>query len=66
MSKNEVPDISLMPSVFRAAVEAAYDAVLITDAELKLPGPRIVYVNSAFTKMTGYSPEDIIGKTPRI
>jgi diguanylate cyclase (GGDEF)-like protein/PAS domain S-box-containing protein len=25
-------------------------------------GPRIVYVNEAFTQMTGYSPEEIIGK----
>jgi PAS domain S-box-containing protein len=30
------------------------------------PGPRIVYVNNAFTKMTGYSDKEIIGKTPVI
>lgn len=52
--------------IFEAAVEAAYDAVLITDAELKRPGPRIVYVNPAFSQMTGYSLDEIIGKTPRI
>ncbi len=43
------------------------DAILITDASpLQLPGPRIVYANAAFTKMTGYSFEEIVGETPRI
>jgi PAS domain S-box-containing protein len=43
------------------------DAVVITEAEpFDLPGPRIVYVNEAFTKMTGYSPEEVINKSPRI
>lgn len=37
------------------------DAVLITDAQEK-----IVKVNQAFTKITGYKPEEILGKTPRI
>jgi PAS domain S-box-containing protein len=31
-----------------------------------LPGPRILFVNKAFTEMTGYSAEEVIGKTPRI
>ena len=43
------------------------DAIIITDAEsLDSPGPRILYVNEAFTKMTGYTAEEVIGKTPRI
>lgn len=43
------------------------DAVLITEAEpFDEPGPRILYVNDAFTKMTGYTAEEVIGKTPRI
>ena len=43
------------------------DAVLITEAEpLDEPGPRILYVNEAFTRMTGYKAEEVIGKTPRI
>lgn len=45
----------------------ATDAVLITDAEpIDLPGPVIVYVNPAFTRMTGYTPDEVIGKSPRI
>lgn len=43
------------------------DIVLITEAEpLSYPGPRIVFVNEAFERLTGYSREEIIGKTPRI
>lgn len=43
------------------------DAVLITEAEpFDEPAPRIIYVNEAFTKMTGYSAAEVIGKSPRI
>ncbi len=43
------------------------DCVLITEAEpLDEPGPKILFVNEAFTKMTGYTAAEVIGKTPRI
>jgi len=43
------------------------DAILITEAiQLNEPGPRVIYVNEAFTRMTGYAAGEIIGKTPRI
>ena len=45
----------------------ANDAIVITEAEpIDEPGPRIIYVNQAFTRMTGYSAEEVLGKTPRI
>ncbi|MFN0274788.1 MAG: PAS domain S-box protein [Chitinophagales bacterium] len=45
----------------------SHDAILITEAEpFELPGPRIVYANEAFYKLTGYTPEETIGETPRI
>ncbi len=49
-----------------SAVAQAKESILITDAVLDLPGPRILFVNPAFTKMTGYSEAEVIGKTPRI
>ncbi|MCP9495213.1 MAG: PAS domain S-box protein [Pyrinomonadaceae bacterium MAG19_C2-C3] len=49
-----------------SAVQQANDPVLITTPDLDLPGPAVVFINPAFTKMTGYTPEEIIGKTPRV
>jgi PAS domain S-box-containing protein len=52
--------------LLEAAIYHAYDAVLITDSLLDFPHPKILYVNPSFCKMTGYAPEELIGKTPRI
>jgi len=53
--------------LLESVVLSINDVVLITEAEpFDMPGPRILYVNEAFKRMTGYSNEDIIGKTPRI
>ncbi len=61
--KHEEERLRLLDSV----IINAKDAVLITGAfPIDLPGPVILYVNEAFTKMTGYTPEEVIGKTPRI
>ena len=52
---------------FSAIVQHAKDIVIVTKAyPLNDPGPEIVYVNEAFTEKTGYTPEEVIGKTPRI
>lgn len=48
------------------AIRNDYDSIVITELNLEKPGPRIVYVNEEFTRMTGYSKEEIVGKTPRI
>ncbi len=48
------------------AVENANDAMLITDAHDLDKGPKIIYVNKAFCRMTGYELEDISGSSPRI
>lgn len=61
--KVEEERLKLLESV----VTNTNDAVIITEAEpFDLPGPKIVYVNNSFTKMTGYQPEEVIGQTPRI
>jgi PAS domain S-box-containing protein len=52
--------------LMRTAVEAAHDAILITEAEpLEEPGPRILYANPAFLQETGYTLEEVIGRSPR-
>ena len=53
--------------LLEAAVEKANDVILISEAEpFSQPGPAIVYVNPAFTEMTGYTATEVLGKTPRI
>lgn len=53
--------------LLKSVITNTNDAVMITEAEpFDDPGPRIIYVNEAFTKMTGYEPDDVIGKSPRI
>ncbi|MCE0499797.1 MAG: PAS domain S-box protein [Methylacidiphilales bacterium] len=43
------------------------DVVMITEAELiDEPGPRIVFVNEAFERLTGYTQAETLGRTPRI
>lgn len=40
---------------------------MVTDVTLKGPdGPRIIYVNRAWLKMTGYDRDELSGMTPRI
>jgi len=53
--------------LLESVIVNANDAVVITEAEpVELPGPHIVYVNQAFTRMLGYQPEEVVGQTPRI
>ena len=53
--------------LMQSVVVQARDAVIVTEAEpLDEPGPRIVFVNEAFTRMTGYRPEEVMGRSPRL
>jgi PAS domain S-box-containing protein len=52
--------------VAQQALAQMRESVVITDTEMKEPGPRIVYVNKAFTRLTGYLPKEVIGKNPGI
>ena len=53
--------------LLEAAVSRSNDIFVITDANLlDEPGPRIVYANDAITKLTGYSPSEVIGNSPRL
>lgn len=57
-------DPASMP--FRAVVESANDAIIITGPDLDFPGPTILYVNKAFTDLTGYTANEVIGMSPRM
>ena len=45
----------------------ASDAILVTEAEAQgPPGRRVLWCNAAFTRLTGYAREEIVGQTPSI
>jgi PAS domain S-box-containing protein len=50
-------------ALLKVLAENSFDSILITDTTAK---GRITYANKAFKKLTGYKPEEVIGKTPRI
>jgi diguanylate cyclase (GGDEF)-like protein/PAS domain S-box-containing protein len=53
--------------LLESSIARLNDIVIITEAgPFNAPGPRIVFVNEAFERRTGYSPEEVIGRTPRL
>ena len=54
---------TIMQSMLQFALESSFQGVMITEAE---PGYPIVYVNPAFCEMTGYTFEELIGKSPAL
>jgi diguanylate cyclase (GGDEF)-like protein/PAS domain S-box-containing protein len=55
--KNTEHELQIAASVH----EAISEAIVVTDAS-----DRIIAVNPAFTQVTGYSPDEAIGQTPRL
>jgi diguanylate cyclase (GGDEF)-like protein/PAS domain S-box-containing protein len=64
MGDGQQPQLQAIP--FLQIAETANDIILVTNVEIESPGPRIVYVNPAFTRLTGYSAAEAIGLSPRI
>ena len=61
--KEEEQRLRLLETV----ITQSKDAVMITDIDTsKNVIPNIIFVNSAFTDMTGYSADEVIGKSPEI
>ena len=49
-----------------ACVSKLNDIVLVTEAEpIEEPGPKIVFVNEAFERITGYTSAEVLGGNPR-
>jgi len=59
--RRDVSEPAAEASLLRTAVQQLPVSVVLTDAE-----GRIRYVNPAFTRITGYQPEEALGSTPRL
>jgi sigma-54 dependent transcriptional regulator, acetoin dehydrogenase operon transcriptional activator AcoR len=64
--ENRLLEAEQMLKLLETAVAQAKEVVLITSAQLEPPGPEILFVNPAFSEMTGYSQEEVLQKTPRM
>jgi len=52
--------------LLKTCVSHLNEIILVTEAEsIDEPGPKIVYVNDAFERLTGYSAAEAIGRSPR-
>ena len=56
-ARQHIDDLQLAASIFDAASEAMF----VSDAD-----NRIITVNPAFTAITGYTPDDVVGKSPSL
>lgn len=64
--KNSLKSISeaSLKQMALLAFEQSYNSVVITSADVD--NPLFIYVNPAFTRQTGYTFEEVIGKNPKI
>lgn len=64
--KNRNLELENQLNLLEHTIRDDYDSIMITDLNLSAKGPQILYVNDAFTAMTGYHKHEVIGKTPDI
>ena len=56
-------DPTLIKNTLKTALDSNFSSVMLTRADDGYP---ILYVNPAFTKLTGYSYDEVVGKDPGI
>ena len=61
--EHDVKFKGLMNRLFEIALTHSFDAMMITENKPEYP---IVFINQAFTRITGYRSEDLVGRSPSI
>ena len=54
-----------LKSLIEALAASSDTSVVLTDGGLEPQGPRVIYVNAAFERMTGYKAKEVMGLNPR-
>jgi PAS domain S-box-containing protein len=53
-------------SLLHTCISHLSEIIMVTEAApIEEPGPRIIFVNEAFERITGYTPAEAIGRSPR-
>ncbi|KPQ30011.1 MAG: PAS domain S-box [Marinobacter excellens HL-55] len=60
---NNSEDILQSP-LFQTVADLAFESIMVTKATSDHTNSVIIYVNQAFSNLTGYSADEVIGKTP--
>jgi PAS domain S-box-containing protein len=63
MATPSLPD-DLGHALFREAADQSFQAITVTRSTGADDPSEIIYVNDAFTEMTGYEAEEVMGQTP--
>ncbi len=63
MASTAKPSADALVASLRAVADHSFDSIMITRAS---KGSPILYVNKAFTALTGYSARSVIGKSPAL
>lgn len=50
--------------LFQSVAGLTFDSVMVTEASDDHKNSVIIYVNQAFTDLTGYTADEVLGKTP--
>ena len=56
--------LSIASPLFKALAERSFDSIMVTRTNDEHGASEIVFINDAFTDLTGYGREDVMGRTP--
>jgi len=64
--EQRVADQTREARLLAEAISHLGEGVLITADHLEWPGPKILFVNDAMCRISGYQPDELLGQSPRI
>ncbi len=56
--------LTIASPLFKALADRSFDSVMVTRATDEHGASEIVFVNQAFTDLTGYGRDEVLGRTP--